>query len=252
MYDSKTMGRDLLYRPPVQQQLPDEEEEDGKKVKKGQGTDAQKRAQLNKDLRARDIGRVGGDELLKKFQQAQKKSGAYKNDYFNKDVNAVRDTNLGTRAARALRGADQAADLRLVGIPGPEGKESPDPAELREAGKRMGLEGEPDLSMGSLLGKHGEWAQGKGVTLEMLKERLAQLEEMVALRAAALGRVGQGRSELEISNVTILQAAIAQGEAMETSEDVAADGEALARTIADEAEGMHSRIRKTLGLKKEK
>ena len=252
MYDIETMGRDLLYKPPVQQVLP-EDEEDGKKVDKGKGkADAQKKALLNKLLRARDVGDVGGKDLLKKLQEAQNKPGAHKNAYFNKDVNAVRETNLGTRAAKAMRGADEASDLRKVVIPGPEGKDSPDPAELQEAGKRMGLEGEPDLSMGSLLGKHGEWAQGKGVTLEMLEERLAQLEEMVALRIEALGRVGQGRSDLGISNVTVLQAAIAQGEAMETSEDIAAEGEALARTIADEAEGMHACIRKTLGLKKTK
>ena len=243
------MGRDLLYKPQTPLLLPDEEE-DGK-VKKGKNTGAAKKALLNKDLRARDLGRVGGEELLKKFQQAQKKSGAYRNAYFNADVSSVRDTNFGTTAQKALRGSGDASDLKNVVLPAPYGKESPDPVELQSAGQLMGIDGKLQLSMENLLGRHGQWAQGKGMTLEKLKERMEELERMVEMRLHALGRMGSGKSEHDIKNVTVLQAAIAQGEGIEKSEDVSIDGRALAETVSEVAEGMHACLRKTLGLKKE-
>ena len=249
VYHKGNMGRDLLYRPQVVV-LPEDEEEDGKAVKKKTGSSAAQKSELNKDLRARDLGRVGGEELLKKFQQAQKKPAAFKNAYFNKDTSSVRDTNFGTREARAMRGADQASDLRNVVIPGPMGKESPDPGELRSAGERMGLLGEFDLSMESLLGKQGEWTQGEGMTHERLLARLEELEEMVVARVHALSRMGAGASDREVSNATVLQAAIAQGEAMDKSEDISEEGRVLAENITEEAAGMHTRIRKTLGLPK--
>ena len=250
VYHKGTMGRDLLYRPQVTQ-LPEDEEEEGKPLKKSaSSSSAAKKAELNKDLRARDLGRVGGEELLKKFQQGQKKPAAFKNAYFNQDINSVKDTNFGTRAAKALRGADQASDLRNVVIPGPAGKESPEPEELRAAGERMGLLGEFDLSMEFLLGKQGEWAQGEGMTLEKLQARIEELEQMVFARAHALARMGMGKSDRELSNSTMLQAAIAQGEGMEKSEDISEDGRTLAENITEEAAGMHARIRKTLGIKK--
>ena len=242
------MGRDLLYKPQTPLVLPDEEE--GGEVKKGKSTDAAKKSQLNKDLRARDLGRVGGDELLKKFQQAQKKPAAFKNAYFNSDVSSVKDTNFSTSAQQALRGSGNAADLKNVVLPAPLGKDNPDPAELQAAGKLMGLEGDFELSMENLLGRHGQWAQGKGMTLDKLKERMEELERMVELRLYALSRIGQSKSDRDIKNVTVLQAAIAQGEGIENCEDVSTDGRALAETVAEEAEGMHGRLRKTLGLKK--
>lgn len=242
------MGRDLLYKPQTPLLLPDEEEEGG--VKKAKGGDAAKKAVLNKDLRARDLGRIGGEELLKKFQQAQKKPAAFKNAYFNADVSTVRDTNFSTRAQQALRGSGNAADLKNVVLPAPHGKDNPDPAELQSAGARMGLAGELDVSMETLLGQQSQWAQGKGMTLEKLKERMEELERMVSLRINALARIGGGKSERDITNATVLQAAIAQGEGVEKSDDVSAEGRALAEAVADEASGMHTRIRKTLGIKR--
>ena len=245
------MGRDLLYKPQTPLVLPDEEEGgDGKKASKAKSADAAKKSQLNQALRARDLGRVGGEELLKKFQESQKKPAAFKNAYFNTDVNSVRDTNFSTRAQQALRGSGNAADLKNVVLPAPIGKETPDPLELEAAGKRMGLMGDFERSMENLLGQHGQWAQGKGMTLEKLLKRMEELERLVALRIHALARMGEGKSEKEITNSTVLQAAIAQGEGVENSDDVSTDGRVLAEAVADEAAGMHMCIQKTLGLKK--
>jgi hypothetical protein len=58
-----------------------------------------------------------------------------------------------------------------------------------------------------------------------------------------------GRSKLPITSVTLLQAARAAGKALEGVADVASAGTELLRATAAQAEGLHRRIAKVLGIK---
>jgi hypothetical protein len=84
----------------------------------------------------------------------------------------------------------------------------------------------------------------------MLEERMAQLEEMVGARRAALLRmINVANRELPHS-VTVAQAVSARGEALEQSDDLAAEGRELIGRVAEQAEGMHRRLAKMLGIKR--
>ena len=231
------MGRDLLYKPSVPFQLPDDEEEGGKVKKK-------KQAQ-----QARELGRVGSDaksQLLAK-QPAGAQRAAYNNPYFNQDVSAVRQANFASKPMASLRGDEAASDLRQVVLPAAL-KEVPQPEELSAAGELMGLGSEHRVSIQDLLGRQAGWLQSKGVTVDMIEARMAQLEDMVAARKAALARVASG--EQEHTNVTLVQAMAADGGAMDAGDDLATEATRLVRAVEQEAGGMHVRLAKTLGLKK--
>jgi|MDTC01.2.fsa_nt_gb hypothetical protein len=230
------MGRDLLYKPSVPFQLPDDEEEGGKVKKK-------KQAQ-----QARELGRVGSDAksqmLAKKGAGAQK--AAYDNPYFNQDVSALRQANFASKPMASLRGDEAASDLRQVVLPA-AAKEVPQPEELSSVGELMGLGSSERVSIQGLLGRQAGWLQAKGVTVEMIEARMAQLEEMVAARKAALARVAA--SSGEHGNVTLVQAMAADGGAMEAGDNLADEATRLVRGVEQEAGGMHVRLAKTLGLK---
>ena len=81
----------------------------------------------------------------------------------------------------------------------------------------------------------------------MIEARMAQLEEMVAARKAALARVAA--SSGEHGNVTLVQAMAADGGAMEAGDNLADEATRLVRGVEQEAGGMHVRLAKTLGLK---
>ena len=114
----------------------------------------------------------------------------------------------------------------------------------------MGLDGSLDTSMQGLLQRHGGWLQGKGVTADMIKARLEQLEQMVADRVNALARMGKGRSNKDVTRASLVQAMTSGGEGLQESTDLASEGSALVQSVEDEAEGMHQRLAKTLGLKR--
>ncbi|MBT6431904.1 MAG: hypothetical protein HOK28_02360 [Deltaproteobacteria bacterium] len=237
------MGRDLLYKPPVPIQLPDEEEEGGQVKKTGKSGAASK----HQDVRKTSASALEA-QLRQKLNTQQSKGPAFKNQYFNQDVNATQQANMSTRAMSALRGAEGASDLRQVVLPGAT-KETPSPEELRSSSELMGLDGELATDLQGLLQRQGSFAQGKGVTVEMLEARLAQLEEMVMARKAALGRVLQAGKDVPASSSSLVQAASGAGSAENI--DLAQEGNRLIQAVQQEAGDMHDRLRRTLGLKKQ-
>ena len=77
------MGRDLLYRPHTFHVPEDEDEETGTKSVRVKSSDHVNKVQLNKELRARDLGAIGGEDILEKVINAKNKPAAFKNAYFN-------------------------------------------------------------------------------------------------------------------------------------------------------------------------
>jgi hypothetical protein len=225
------MGRDLLYKPPVPVVQPEEAEGEGK-AKAGQKP-------------SRDLGGVGKTFEAPAGYTAPPKNAAFKAAYFNRDTSGLGQANLRQSAAQALRGSESAVDLKKVVLPPPVGVSSPDPAQLRGATDLMALDGTYDLGLETLLGRQSAWARGKTVTVEALKARLAQLEQMVEDRRRALSRMPRPDS-----SVTVDQALRTQGRALETGDDVVDSGRTLVRSTAAQAEGMHTRIAKMLGIKR--
>lgn len=238
------MGRDLLYKPPVPIQLPDDEDEGAGVKKKGKTEGAAK----HRDVRATSATALEA-QLRQKLNTQQGKGPAYKNAYFSQDVNATRRANMSTKAMSALRGAEGASDLRQVVLPGAS-KAAPAPEELREVSELMGLDGELATDLQGLLQRQGSFAQGKGVTIEMLEARMRQLEEMVEARKAALARLVQNGNDVPGASASLVQAASGLGSAEDV--DLAAEGNRLIQAVKQEAGDMHDRLRRTLGLKKKK
>ena len=77
---------------------------------------------------------------------------------------------------------------------------------------------------------------------------MAQLEEMVEARKAALQRMAAARQPAY--SVTVEQAVTANGNALEETEDVVDAGRELVERTAEQAAGMHFRLAKMLGIKK--
>lgn len=231
-------GRDLLYKPQVPHPLQDE------------GTDQKSKA---KGVRARDLGGVGdivptpvkrpaGAEPRKRTEAPK----AYKAAYFNQDTSGVRAMNPNQSSAKALRGASEATDLRKIVLPPPpSGIETPDPGVLSSASDMMGLEDLEGFSLESLLARQSAFTQSEGITVEILEMRIQQLEAMTRARRTALGRM----REAALQNATIHQAYHANGKGVEQAEDLAAAGTELVQRTSDQADGMHRRIAKALGIK---
>ncbi len=238
------MGRDLLYKPQVPVMQPEESGVDKKADKAGA------KARSGRDLGG--VGQTPAQQITKSQTQAPKadKPKAFQAAYFNNDSSGVREVNLRQSNVAALRGAEGATDLRKVVLPpSAMGIESPDPGQLRGATDLMGLDGSFELNLEGLLGRQGAWAHSQGVTAEMIMQRLKQLEQMVADRKRALLRMAKNRGKKAASSVTVEQAVQSGGKALEQADDVvAAGGELVGRTAA-QAEGMHRRIRKMLGIK---
>lgn len=238
-------GRDLLYKPAVPTLVPEESTDSGTAARRIAG----------KTPKVRDLGSV--DESARVQVPAgytpraeSAKTPAYRAAYFNQDISGVHDVNQRARALQTLRGATGVADLRKVVLPPAIGVETPDPTRLRGAGDLMGLDGSFDLSLESLLGRQGAWARGQGVTVEAILARLAQLGQMVEARRAALARMGRGRSPTPAPSVTLEQAQRTRGNALEEIDDVVSQGRELVGKTAGQAEGMHRRIAKALGIKR--
>ena len=233
------MGRDLLYKPPV----PIVTTEDEPTAKPGTKTGAKPRG--------RELGNVG-KTFEKPAGAPERPAGhapVYRSAYFNQDTSTVRNVNLRQSTAQALRGAEGAVDLKKVVLPPPVGTDSPDPAQLRGATDLMGVDGSFELSLESLLGRQSAWAKGKGVTLEAIKARLAQLEQMVEDRKRALARLVKGVRQRPAMSVT-LDRAVSGEDALAAADDVVAAGRELVTNTAGQAEGMHLRIAKVLGIRR--
>jgi hypothetical protein len=213
------MGRDLLYKPPVPTVLKDEETKEGDKPKV---------------KKTRELGHVGESRVGK--EAATQTPRAFRHTYFNSDSSGVAAPNLGARTARALRGSNDATDLRKVVLPAAHGIEHPAPEVLRDALDLMGLDAQEGLSLASLLQRHASLA--RGAALPDLQARMAQLEAMVKARRAALQRMRAGNS-------ATLKRALEAGPV----EDAASAGTLLIRETAAQGDGMHRRLAKMLGVK---
>jgi hypothetical protein len=240
-------GRDLLYKPNVPIVLSEE----------GSATKPTADKVGVKGPRGRDLGGVPGEAPVRPPSTAVAEVGktgppAFKAAYFNKDVSGVRAANPRQSNLAALRGAEGATDLKKVVLPPAIGVDTPDPAQIRQAGELMGLDGTVDLNLQTFLGRQSGWAHAKGVTVEMIAERLAQLQGMVEARKAALKRMLQGRAKARAQSVTLEQANDAQGEVLQQVDDVVTAGAELVQKTAAQAEGMHKRLAKMLGIKRHK
>ena len=232
-------GRDLLYKPPVPFVSPDEQ------------TDA-KKPKTTVIGKGRELGRVGEQVRTRTDPALEQKKGsapAYKASYFNEDISGVRQVNLRARGASALRGQEGATDLRKVVLPPAHGIENPDPDIIRSAADLMGLEPGFVHDLAGLLTRQGAMTRSSGVTREMLEARMALLNAMVEARKAALERMRQGRAERYARSKTLELARAAEGNAMEQVSDVATEGTELIREVRGQADGMHRRLAKMLGIK---
>ena len=133
-------NRDLLYKPNVPA-VPSEEESATKQSIDKAGVKVGVKVPAG-----RDIGGVPGDAPLRPPPARTQETGrsgqpAFKAAYFNKDVSGVREANLRQSNLAALRGAQGVTDLKKVVLPPAIGVETPDPAQIREAGDLMGLDG---------------------------------------------------------------------------------------------------------------
>ena len=236
-------GRDLLYKPQISY-IP-EEESKGAEAKK-----TNKPAHKAPVKGPRDLGQVGGSVLKQMARSAAAgKAQTHNHAYFNKDSSGVRAANLAQSGMKALRGSEEATNLRKVVLPPAIGVDHPEPGVLQGAMDLMGVADGFSSDLASLLGRQGAWAKSKGMTVEMLEARMAQLEEMVEARKAALGRMAEGRSDQPVTSVTVLHAARSAGGALDDVEDVAAAGNDLIRETASQADGLHARLAKMFGVK---
>ncbi|MBN1962629.1 MAG: hypothetical protein JW841_16980 [Deltaproteobacteria bacterium] len=238
------MGRDLLYKPPVPIVAPEEESE-----KESSKSNA---AKIGTKGRNRELGKVGHtfEKPITGPSTSSNQHTAYKSAYFTRDTSGVGAVNFRQSNAQALRGAEGAMDLKKVVLPPPIGVESPDPKQLFCTSNLMGLDGNIDLCLESFLGRHSVWAKRKGITVEDIQARIAELERMVADRKIALERIYAQAAQKAAQSVTLSQAACSSDPLAE-EEDIVETGREIVTRTAEQAEGMHQRIAKTLGIKRQ-
>jgi hypothetical protein len=92
-------------------------------------------------------------------------------------------------------------------------------------------------------------ARSSGVTREMLEARMTLLNAMVEARKAALERMRNGRAKEYAKSKTLERARGALGNAMADVKDVAGEGTEIIREVRDQADGLHRRLAKMLGIK---
>ena len=174
---------------------------------------------------------------------------AYKAAYFNQDVQATSAPNLRARPLAALRGEEGAADLKKVVLPPPARDEAPRPEVLGAALERMQPTGAGAPDLPQLLARHNAWTQSEGMTPEKLLARMQELEAMVAARRAALDRMAQLTPGHLSRAQSLAQAFLAQGNDVTGSPTLAEDADALVQKGHDQAEGLHLRLKKVMGIK---
>ena len=186
---------------------------------------------------------------IEHFQHAPG-SRAYMHPHFNQI--GMDKTNLGQSSARAIRGDKSILDLKAVVLIPPAGGQTPEPQVIRHATQIMGLTGELDMDMASLLGQQASWAQQKGMTIEKLKERLKRMREMVALRKQALARMqGKQYADQPATSVTVEQASWAEQRNLDQVEDPVEAGTLLVNATKRQAAMMHFHLAKLMGIKQD-
>lgn len=249
-------GRDLLYKPQVPILTPDDVEGTGGAKKLGVkpppkeiGAEATAPSQqVRQPAASPELDARTGQQRPRAPTGKPGAAPAYKAAYFNRDISGVKSLNQNARPMQALRGAEGASDLRKVVLPPARGIETPDPAQIRAAGDLMGIDGSFLLDLPNLLQRQSTWARAPGVTLEMLQERLAYLAAMVEARKQALARMA--RYAKRTASVTLDHARDVDGRGLDQAKDLADEAGSLIQRTADQAEGMHRRIAKALGIKR--
>lgn len=224
-YD-RCMSRDLLYKPPVPLQLPDEEEEDGKKVKD---------AKANASVPGKGTPAAQGPKGAPR--------PAFMNQYFNRDVNALSQANQAQSGMRALRGEESAMDLKKIVLPTPDGLEQTEGlAEI--ASKVVSACERSEGVRGALVGL-AQWAQ-ENEGKESFNRRWAELDEMVEARKIAMARLKKLDVEKTAQHPTIAQL-LTRENATDTPEDVVGGAQELSEQTLALAEGMLKRLKKARG-----
>jgi hypothetical protein len=248
-------NRDLLHKPiPV---IAPDDQAGGKKLP---GTPALNK--LGVQNRAREIGgeldpalpatqEPAAPAATPRARETAKARGpaAFRAAYFNKDVESTGAVNQRTSSMKALRGDEGASDLKRIVIPQAMGIDTPDPQVLGQAFELMAPHTLEQLDLSSLLARQGAWSKQKGVTAEMIAQRLAQLKQMVQDRLIALQRLAKLSPQRLMRSATLAQAATSEGRAHEDAPNLAEAGRDLVQSTAAQAEGMHTRLAKALGVK---
>ena len=222
------MGRDLLYKPPVPIQLPDEEEEDGKKVKDAKAKQGTQTSTAKGAAAARGAPRP-----------------AFMNQYFNRDVNALSQANQAQSSMRALRGEESAMDLKQIVLPTPDGLEETEG--LAMVASKVVAACERDEGVRGALVAMAQWAQ-ENEGKESMNARWAQLEEMVEARKIALQRLKGVGVEQVAQHPTIAQLLARENET-DAPDDVMGGAQELSERTQSLAEGMLRRLKKARGEK---
>ena len=222
------MGRDLLYKPPVPIQLPDEEEEDGKKVKDAKAKQGAPTSTAKGAAAARGAPRP-----------------AFMNQYFNRDVNALSQANQAQSTMRALRGEESAMDLKQIVLPTPDGLEETEG--LAMVASKVVAACERDEGVRGALVAMAQWAQ-ENEGKESMNARWAQLEEMVEARKIALQRLKGVGVEQVAQHPTIAQLLARENET-DAPDDVMGGAQELSERTQSLAEGMLRRLKKARGEK---
>lgn len=175
---------------------------------------------------------------------------AYRSAYFNRDVASTQEANPRAQPMRALRGDEGATDLKKVVLPPPLSENIPNPEYLQTALELMRVDDLQHLDLGGLLGRQGAWSKAKGVTAEMIQQRLTQLQQMVEARLAALKRIQQLPKQQVAKSATLAQAMTQDADAVAQTPDLEAAGRELIASTVDQASGLHQRLSKVLGVKK--
>ena len=220
------MGRDLLYKPPVPIQLPDEEEEDGKKVKDAKTKQGTQTSTAKGAAAARGAHRP-----------------AFMNQYFNRDVNALSQANQAQSSMRALRGEESAMDLKQIVLPTPDGLEETEG--LAMVASKVVAACERDEGVRGALVAMAQWAQ-ENEGKESMNARWAQLEEMVEARKIALQRLKGVGVEQVAQHPTIAQLLARENET-DAPDDVMGGAQELSERTQSLAEGMLRRLKKARG-----
>ncbi len=196
----------------------------------------------------------GGSAQTQQAPSTQEpRQAAFRAAYFNRDVGGTKAPNLRAKPMAALRGEEGATDLKRVVLPPPSSSEAPQPEQLGGALARMlptgqsAADGAPALEQ--LIAGLSQWTQQEGMTQEKLQARMEELEALVATRKAALERMAQLTPEHLALAHTLTQAIMAEGEDPVASPSLIDDANTLVRRSHDQADGLHLRLKKVMGIK---
>ncbi len=213
-----------------------------------------KEAEAKRNLGKANVGRGTGTsaEFLNVAKSyLQQMSGPQKAHAYNHEIfNGVKmeHTNFNQSGAMTMRGDPAILDLKKVTLTPPHGVSSPEPGIIGGAVGKMGLSVQMSTDMGSLLGGQANWASQKGMTVQKIKERMAELERQVELRKAALARMSKINPDGISRSPTLEQASWAVEEGLPDDYDPIESGTLLVETTKEQAERLHYHLAKMLGM----